>query len=260
VQAYRAMTPVRRFEIAQGLVRTGRVTVENAIRAQHPTFSPHQIEIELWNRIYDRTWAARIEKLPRQKRMTMEDWQIVSQIAQVLESNNIPYAIVGGYSAIYWGRPRFTQDADIIADLKGDQIDLIVDALQKDFVISPKAIQDAVRHRSEFNLIHQSEVFKTDIWVAANTPYDLEVLRRRKRGMLVQVPVYFQSPEDTILSKLRWCKLSNFSERQFADALGVYEIQEPSLDQTYLDHWAKVLDVSDLLQEIRQQAARPPKE
>ena len=259
VQGYRAMTAQHRAEIAQGLIRTGRVTVENAIRAQHPSFSPRQIEMELWNRIYDRAWAARIGALPRRERMAMEDWNIVAQIANVLEANRIPYAIVGGYSAIYWGRPRFTQDADIIADLKPAQIETLIRELENDFVISEEAIRDAVQQHSEFNLIHQSEVFKTDIWVAAKTPYDDQVLQRRRLGMLGQAQVYFQSPEDTILSKLRWCKLAHFSERQFSDALGVYEIQEPTLDPNYLDKWARVLDVSDLLEKIRQQAALPPK-
>lgn len=258
VKGYRAMTPQRRFEIAQGLVRTGRMTVERAIARQRPNLSPREFEIELWNRIYGRAWAARMRGVLRKGRQDMEDWRVVGKIINVLEDNKIPYAIVGGYSAIYWGRPRFTQDADLLVDLKISQIKLLVDALSNEFVVSPEAIQDAVRNRSEFNLIHQAEVFKTDLWVVANTPYDRQVLERRQIGKLGDAEVYYQSPEDTILSKLRWCKAANFSERQFNDVLGVYEIQERSLDQKYLDHWANVLDVTDLLEKIRAEAALPP--
>lgn len=260
VKGYRAMTPQRRFEIAQELIRTGRVTVERAIQHQRPELSPREFESELWNRIYGRAWMNRVRGLPRKERGDVEDWRVVARITQALEQSQIPYAIVGGYSAIYWGRPRFTQDADLLVDLKMSQANLLVSALENEFVISPDAVQDAIRQRSEFNLIHQAEVFKTDLWVVANTPYDRQVLARRQRGELGDSEVYYQSPEDTILSKLRWCKLANFSERQFNDALGVYEIQERTLDQNYLDHRARALDVTDLLEKIRAEAALPPEE
>ncbi len=260
VKGYRAMTPQRRFEIAQELVKTGRATVLRAIQRQHPDFAPREIEIELWNRIYGRAWVERMRDCERKERHDMEDWRVVMRIIQTLEANEIPYAIVGGYSALYWGRPRFTQDADLLVDMKLSQIDVLVQELGNEFVVSREAMQEAVRQHGEFNLIHQAEVFKTDLWVVANTPYDRQVLARRQRGELGESEVYYQSPEDTILSKLRWCKVANFSERQFNDALGVYEIQEPSLDQNYLDHWARVLDVTDLLEKIRAQAALPPEE
>ncbi len=260
VQGYRVMTPAQRAEVAQSLLRAGRLTVERAIQEQRPGLSPYQVELELWHRIYGRQWLTRVRALKRQGRKYMEDWQVVAQIARALEENEIPYAIVGGYSAIYWGRPRFTQDADLLVELTPAKVRDLASAFARDFVVSREAMEEAVRRHSEFNLIHQTEVFKTDLWVAPPTPYEQEVLRRRKRGALGHTEAYYQSPEDTILSKLRWCKLSNFSERQFEDALGVYEIQEPSLDQFYLDRWAQTLDVSDLLARVREQAARPADE
>lgn len=38
----------------------------------------------------------------------------------------------------------------------------------------------------------------------------------------------------------------------------VYEIQEPQLDHAYLERWAEILGIDDLLAQIREQAARPP--
>jgi hypothetical protein len=258
VQGYRAMTPQRRFEIAQGLMRSGRSTVERAIQEQRPGLSPQEIEFELWNRIYGRRWLAQVRGLKRPGRQAMEDWQIVAQIIQVLEAHNIPYAIVGGYSAIYWGRPRFTQDADLVVDLSLAQVSQLVDAWSAQFVVDRETVEQAVARHSEFALIHKTEVYKTDVWVSANTPYDREVFRRRRRGAFGNMQAFYQSPEDTILSKLRWCQMANFSERQFGDALGVYEVQEALLDQKYLDRWAQTLGVADLLARVRDQAARPP--
>ncbi len=39
----------------------------------------------------------------------------------------------------------------------------------------------------------------------------------------------------TILAKLRWAKLSGGSEKQFTDALRVFEVQAGELDLDYLE-------------------------
>ena len=62
--------------------------------------------------------------------------------------------------------------------------------------------------------------------------------------------VMVSSPEDTILAKLRWAKLSGGSEKQFTDALRVYEVQSGKLDMNYLNAWAKDLDIDSLLQRL----------
>ena len=54
------------------------------------------------------------------------------------------------------------------------------------------------------------------------------------------------TPEDVILAKLRWCRLSGGSRRQFTDALRVFEVSGSPLDRAYLDTWAVALGVGDL--------------
>ncbi len=62
------------------------------------------------------------------------------------------------------------------------------------------------------------------------------------------------TPEDTILAKLRWAKESGGSEKQFTDALRIYEVQYPLLDMAYLDDWASRLNVSDLWARLKSEA------
>ena len=69
-------------------------------------------------------------------------------------------------------------------------------------------------------------------------------------GIRMQV----SSPEDTILAKLRWAKLSGGSEKQFTDALRVYEVQFGKLDLEYLDQWVKKLDVESLWKRLKGEA------
>jgi len=62
------------------------------------------------------------------------------------------------------------------------------------------------------------------------------------------------SPEDTILAKLRWAKQSGGSEKQFTDALRVYEVQYEKLDIDYLEQWVKKLNVESLWKRLVDEA------
>lgn len=45
-----------------------------------------------------------------------------------LERLNIPYMVVGGLAAIFYGAPRFTIDVDIVVDMQLQHIRGFVDA------------------------------------------------------------------------------------------------------------------------------------
>jgi hypothetical protein len=67
-----------------------------------------------------------------------------------------------------------------------------------------------------------------------------------------KVTIRFASAEDTLLHKLIWYKLGDqVSDRQWGDVVGVLKVQGDSLDREYLELWARLLDVSDLLSRAR---------
>lgn len=43
---------------------------------------------------------------------------------EVLERLEIPYVVVGGYTAIFYGEPRLTIDVDIVVDVRWKNINL----------------------------------------------------------------------------------------------------------------------------------------
>ena len=65
------------------------------------------------------------------------------------------------------------------------------------------------------------------------------------------------TPEDTILAKLRWIKLSNGSEKQFTDALRIYEIQYNNLDFEYIKKWVTKLKVDKYWDNIKKESEIP---
>lgn len=179
------------------------------------------------------------------------------RVLDALEALEIPYMVVGSFASTFWGRPRTTHDADLVIQILSDKARDLARLLAPDFYAPDFVIEEAVRKGDQFNAIHLASAFKVDFWPLKDTSYDRERFRRRLLGLLFERQVWISSPEDVILSKLQWHRATGGSERQFQDALEVYEIQEPYLEQDYLDRWARALGLTELLEEVRRQAARP---
>lgn len=62
--------------------------------------------------------------------------------------------------------------------------------------------------------------------------------------------VWVASPEDTVLSKLEWPAMSG-SDRQLRDASAVIAVVGDALDHVYMEDWAGVIGVGDLLERAR---------
>lgn len=180
------------------------------------------------------------------------------QVLDALEALQIPYMVVGSFASTFWGRPRLTHDVDMVVEIAAHKIAELARLLAPHFYAPQFVIEDAVRKRGQFNLIHLDCAFKVDMWLLKDSPYDIVCFERRLLGVMFEREVWVSSPEDVILSKLLWYRAAPVLDRQFQDALEVYEIQEPYLEQEYLDHWAHTLGIADLLERVRQEAARPP--
>jgi hypothetical protein len=126
--------------------------------------------------------------------------------------------------------------------------------LSKDFYISDIAVDDAIRGRtSSFNVIDLETTEKADMFVMRNDGFAISKMERKQLYIPVNRPtsdgIYLCSPEDTILQKLVWYRMTkNESQRQWRDVLGVMKLQGDRLDFEYLQKWAEELSLSDLLE------------
>lgn len=55
------------------------------------------------------------------------------KITRILDRNNIPYMLIGGYAMVIHGFPRFTQDLDISLGVDTEKFDDVLNAVKKDF-------------------------------------------------------------------------------------------------------------------------------
>lgn len=113
-------------------------------------------------------------------------------------------------------------------------------------------VRDAILQRSSFNLIHRKSMFKVDVFLLKERPYDRKQLERREAHLLTTEPerkAYVCTAEDIILAKLeRYQAGGEVSERQWRDVMGVIKVQAGSLDVAYLRTWAAELEVLELLE------------
>lgn len=185
-----------------------------------------------------------------------ENKEVIQEVAAVLARLQIVYAVGGSWASSLLGKPRLTNDADMIVEpFPGKEEDFCA-SFDEDYYVSLPMIQDAIKRRSSFNIIHWPSGFKVDLFIRKQRPFEASVLARRQVYSLPEgQSLTLVSAEDVILLKMEWYRLGGgTSERQWDDILGVFHVQADRLDQAYLDHWAADLGVNDLLERARRES------
>jgi len=185
--------------------------------------------------------------------MKSEISKAIEQFIKVLERLNIPYYIGGSIASSVYGIARATMDIDLVSELKQEHAKMLVQGLKTDYFIDEEMINDAIRNKSSFNIIHLETMIKIDVFVSTGRQFEQKSFERRRKDSVSDerdsIQVFLCSAEDTILSKLEWYKSGgNVSERQWKDILGIIKVQGRLLDKNYLRQWAEELDVKDLLE------------
>jgi hypothetical protein len=184
--------------------------------------------------------------------MSVDPALITARVTNLLERLGVRYLIGGSLASTLHGLVRTTQDSDIVAELRTEQIGDFTRELEGDFFVDEEMIAEAILRRSSFNIIHKDSFFKVDVFIPKMRPFVEKQLSRAQRQILSIEPpaeALVATPEDTILAKLEWYRIGEeVSERQWRDVLGIIKVQGNNLDLAYLHQWAKELKVSDLLE------------
>lgn len=185
----------------------------------------------------------------------MPQQKLLNKVLSVLEENHIDYMVTGSVVSSLQGEPRATHDVDIVVNINSASVKKIHQAFPTPhYYISEAAIAEAIKNNSMFNLLDTTEGDKIDFWIFTSDAFDQSRFSRKVEETVLEMKMKISSPEDTILAKLRWAKLSGGSEKQFIDALRVYEIQFRNLDLSYLEIWSGKLQVNSLWKKIKEKA------
>jgi hypothetical protein len=181
----------------------------------------------------------------------MSQQELLAKVVHALERLGIECMVTGSVVSSMQGDPRSTHDIDIVVNLPQSKSRELAESFPPpDYYLDQAAIVEAIAAKGMVNLIDMISGDKVDFWLLTDTPFDISRFARRYYEELLGMRIQVSSPEDTILMKLRWAKLSGGSEKQFIDAVRVYEVQYEKLDRGYLREWTLKLGLESEMKRL----------
>jgi hypothetical protein len=163
--------------------------------------------------------------------------------AGLFERLGIPCAVMGGLAVRIYGIPRPTLDVDFTVALERNRLTNLYEQVRElGYTVADeyaKGWVDLVAGMPivKARLFLEGRSIDIDIFLA-ESPYQQQLLARRRCENIDGSPVWFVSPEDLVL-----LKLLSYRPRDVADIADVLFTQG-QLDESYLRQWAATLGVS----------------
>ena len=127
-------------------------------------------------------------------------------VVAALDVIDAEYVIVGSTAAAGWGVARATRDVDLVAVIPANAVDELLHSLERDDLYVPSAeVRRVVAGGGSFNVLHMASGGKVDVFVAPDGDmFERSRLDRRIASEVLGIRSWISTPEDVILSKLRW--------------------------------------------------------
>ncbi len=178
--------------------------------------------------------------------------QITRRVIAALNLTGIPHMLVGAFSRNAYAHPRSTQDADLVVALTGHSLPPLVEALGPDFLLESQATFETNTGTLRDTLVEKSSTFKIELFHLSSDIHDQERFKRRRPTQFDGEPTFIPSPEDVIVTKLRWARRKDVDDvRDILMFVGATD-----LDWDYIHHWTAIHGTRGKLDEIR--ASIPP--
>ena len=177
----------------------------------------------------------------------------LNELTSALTSLGIRFLVTGSLASSAHGVVRGTMDGDLVALIFPPQAKMLAKALGAGWYSDLEMMEQAIRQRRAFNLIHIGSAMKFDVFPALTDFHDSELERAMPTPLRIEgaKPCPVATPEDSLLSKLQWYRQGGeVSDRQWNDIGGIL-VQNPNLDWGYVNSWAARLGVTGLLEKAR---------
>ncbi len=172
--------------------------------------------------------------------------QLINTISRYLQQEKIPHALVGGVAVAIWGRPRATEDVDIIVDLKEEQVEAFQAYLQEHGVrLNADKARRAIQQGVPFPLYDRWSIHWADARPAVR-PIDRHTLERAVFVELAEEKVPIATAEDTVLGKL----LAG-SSQDHLDAKSILLRRAETIDLPYLENRVRELGLHEAWTHVR---------
>jgi len=174
-----------------------------------------------------------------------DELDVLRDVSRRLDAAGIAYMLTGSMAMNLYAQPRMTRDVDIVVELSGADASKIVAAFSPDYYVAREAVDESIKRKTMFNLIHEKTIIKVDCIVRKNSEYRKIEFERRRRLPVDGFETWTVSREDLILSKLDWAKDSH-SDFQLRDVRNLMSVE---YDREYVERWARELGLWELMRE-----------
>jgi len=177
----------------------------------------------------------------------MDQIELLRTADEILDRLAIPYCVVGSMASMCYGETRFTNDLDLLIDLKAEDIArLCAEFPDPDYYVSEAAAREAVQRRRQFNVIHVKSGYKIDFMIVKLAAWNQQQLARRvPRQYAEGLNVHIASPEDVILGKLLYYREGE-SPKHLRDIAAMVQVSGDLIDRDDVTKWATELGVLEI--------------
>jgi Nucleotidyl transferase AbiEii toxin, Type IV TA system len=168
-------------------------------------------------------------------------------LVALLERMSVKYALMGGLVVRAYSIPRATEDIDLTLAMGRDRLPELYDALEElDYAVPEPYKSGWVDQVKRMHLVKLKRYvgghgIDVDLFLA-ESPYQEEILQRRRLADVEGRQLWIASPEDLVL-----LKLISGRPRDLIDVADVFFTQG-QMDVQYMRRWAAELDIERQLE------------
>lgn len=181
--------------------------------------------------------------------MTSDD--AVVAVIRALNAIGVPYMVTGSLVSNLYGIVRSTKDADFLLISLAIDVAKLRSLLGPELLFDPQLSFETVTGTTVYRIRKRTgEPFTIELFQLRQDPHDQERFRRRQPTTMLGEPIFLPTPEDVIITKLRWSKLGK-RKKDVDDVRNVIAVQGARVDWEYVQRWCDEHGTRDLLEEVR---------
>jgi len=178
----------------------------------------------------------------------MNSIEVTATVAKSLDQLQIPCMIVGAYSSNVYGIGRSTNDADFVVELSRGDLTKLVASLGAEFRLDRQMQLEGITGSVRNVITYLPTRFQIELFrLNPEDEHDRTRFHRRRQMKLGETEqiVWFPTPEDVVIQKLRWQR-----RKDLDDIIGILAVSGKTLDWQYLCGWAERHGTSDILKQL----------